>query len=257
MKKLLALLLGLVLASGALAQPTLDTHNTSSSQGGTTTTIAVTTSQTNDIVVVASNIGGTTTSLPSLSISGCGLTWASLGSNSASLGGGGGFGDTVQMWWGLATSTLSACTVTVTSTLTIDAAATVYCSFHGAQTSSPVDPNGALPVTAANNTSSITSPTGNVSTTRAHDVAIAAASTNQGPPTNTAQSPAVLCDTKANSAGVRWSTVGVIYSSFTSPQTSTAVAFSNSFQYWLYVASALTADAAAASGALSFGHSFP
>lgn len=230
----------LTLAVPALAQPTLDSHGNSHSTGGTTTTIAVTTSQTNDIVLVATDIGINSSTVPTATISGCGLTWSSAANNVGAIAS---FGNLLQMWQALATSTLSACTVTITSSTTIDDASTVYCSFHGTATAAPLDNNGALPVYTQNLTGTNVQIIANVTTTQAHDQIIAVAGTNNFAVTYVAQSPATLCDTNANSGGVRFSSVGMVYSPYTSAQTATAVGYSSNTFQWRYLAHALTADA--------------
>jgi hypothetical protein len=164
--------------TGAPTPPAKDQSNTNTSISGTTTTIAVT-SAANSVVVVGAVIGSTsTTTNPTLSIAGAGLTWnaAPPGSGVGNVG----FRMATQLFWAYATSALTAQTVTITSSQTIDAASTGYETLTGASSVSPVDPNvlssfGSFGATI----------TGTITTTNANDTCLVliGSNYNTGPAT--------------------------------------------------------------------------
>jgi len=151
--------------------PAKDQSGTNTSTGGTTTTIAVT-SAASSVVVVGACVGSTsTTTIPTLSIAGAGLTW-----NSAPPGSGIGnvnFRMAVRCFWAYTASALTAQTVTITSSLAIDAAATGYETLTGANAASPADPN-ALSTFGSFGAST----TGTITTTNANDTCIVVIGSN-------------------------------------------------------------------------------
>jgi len=221
--------------------PVLDRHGNSSSSGGTTTTISVTTGAPDTLVLVTTAVGGTTTTLtPSLSISGGGLAWSTIGfpvSGAMAAG----VLTTVQMWRAFAASQLTAQTITVTSTATIDDASSVYASFTGAYAASPIDPNAGAVVTTLHNTGGSAVPAGVFSSTNANDLCVIVQGCNQST-TATVSAPVSLIDSNLNSGGARYSYIALASQTFTAAQTSVSVGFTNSFAFWGFIGAMLTAD---------------
>lgn len=229
--------------------PVLDRHSNSQSTNGTTTAIAVTTGASNTIVLVATSIGSTTTSTPTLTIAGAGLTWNALDAAYAASGAMlSGFGCALQLWWAIAAAQLTSQTVTITSSITIDGAATVYASFTGAYAASPIDPNaGAVPKLYHNGAA--TSPTGTFSSTNADDVAVVFLGSNANLATGW-QGPATSLDSAHNIAGTRWATTDMGYQSFTAAQTNVTLTAGGSQTVWGTIGAMLTADAPVGGGAV-------
>src|SRR5689334_13122550 len=69
----------LLLAGAAAAQPALDGHNTGTATSGTTTTFTATTASNPQQLIAVAAVRATGTTNPALSISGCSLSWSTLG----------------------------------------------------------------------------------------------------------------------------------------------------------------------------------
>lgn len=238
------ILLGLLFALPAFAQPALDGHGTGTSSSGTTVTLSMTTVSTNEIVIATAAVraSGTTTN-PNLSISGCGLTWTQLGTQSQ-------FnnavpeGTAIYAWYAKASSTLSACTTTITSTQTIRSSAATYCTFSGTVFSSPFDPHTGLPASATNSTNGGVSDTVSMSSTLAHDAFVATfgqVSTNIGG-TGPTPAGAVTCANVTNSTGLAFSNSYIVYKTYTTTQTGINIGLLASDPYWGMNGTVLTAD---------------
>lgn len=222
------------------APPAKDQSGTNTSTGGTTTTISVT-SAANSVVVVGACVGSTsTTTIPTLSIAGAGLTW-----NAAPPGSGIGnvnFRMAVRCFWAYTASALTAQTVTITSSLAIDAAATGYETLTGANAASPVDPN-ALSTFGSFGAGT----TGTITTTNANDTCIVVIGSNY----NTG--PAVPVGTGTRDLSIVGSNGLFAYFalgrwSYTTVQTGATVGFTGVGAAGGLSAITLTADAAAVTG---------
>lgn len=218
--------------------PVVDQFGSSQSSNGTTTTISVT-SAANRVVLVFCTIGGTSLSLtPTLSISGAGLTWTSIG---AASGLGLGFGITHRAWWAYTASAISAQTVTITSSQSIDDAATIFVTYSGAYAAAPLDPH-------ANAISTAFNPAVNqllLSSSKANDVAVIGAGSNSSPghPTGVA-SGTVEITLVTNGGGSRFATTKIANRSFTTAQSNAVIGWTSTRTPLGLVGVMLTADAA-------------
>jgi len=243
MLKALALLAGLLLLSvAARSQPALDGHATGSATSGTTTTISVTTAANPEILIVSAAVRATGTTNPTLSISGCSLSWNALGTpaqfnNNSSKGTG------IYAWYAQSASNLS-CTITVTSDQTIQNSSAAYCSFSGINTSNAFDPGATPPTTETNSTNSTSDMRVTLSTSLAHSTMVVASgqtSANMGGTSLSAG--ATACANITNAGGLNFSNAYVIYQTFTSTQSSLSFGNATNQPYYNTVGTALTADA--------------
>lgn len=241
----IALLFWLLTGAAALAQPALDGHNTGTSTSGTTVTISATTAANPEIVVVGAAVRATTSSLPSLSISGCSLTWTALGTpsqfvNNSSIG------TSIAAWTAKTASNLAACTITITSTLTIQNASAGFCSFSGINTTNAFDPHSGLPVTSTNSTNTASAMSVAMSTTLAHDTMVTVAGQVQGNLGGSAATTgATICANITNSGGLNFSNMFLVYKTFTTPQSAFTIGLNSNQGYYNVIGTALTADAGA------------
>jgi hypothetical protein len=220
--------------------PVLGNHGSSTSTGGTTTTISVT-SAANSVVLVFCTVGGISTSVASsLTAAGAGLTWTAVDTSNAARGPGvNGFYFTVQVFWAFTASALSAQTVTITSSQTIDDAATVYATYTGAYAAAPIDANSGAIKASFNTTPNQLA----MSSTNANDVAVVAGGSNLnvGQPSGFASGSSTV-DFALNVGGVRYANCSVAQRSFSAPQTNVIVGWTSSSTPGGYVGVMLTAD---------------
>ena len=254
MRRVASLLLWLLLWPGlALAQPALDGHNTGTSSSGTTVAFTATTVSANEILIASAAVraSGTTTN-PNLTIAGCGLTWNQVGTQSQ-------FNNAVPegtatyTWSAKASGTLSACTITVTSSQTIKSASAAYCSFSGANFSSPFDPHASVPASSTNSTNTNVAGTVTMSSNLAHDTYVSTwgqVSANEGG--LTANTGATLCANVTNSGGLNFSNMYISYRQFTTTQTGIAIGVNASTPYWGMNGTVLTADSVATAAKVLF-----
>lgn len=228
----------------AAAQPALDGHNTGTATSGTTTTFTATTGSNPQQLIAVAAVRATGTTNPALTISGCSLSWSSLGT-AAQFNNGSPKGTAVYVWTAQASSNLSACTITVTSDQTIQNSSAAYCSFSGINTSNAFDP-GATPATTSTNTTGTGSTmTVSLTTSLAHSTMVTASgqtSANMGGTTVT-PAGAAACANVTNSGGLNFSNAYVVYKTFTSAQGATSFGNNTSQPYYSIVGTALTADA--------------
>jgi|SRR5579859_5942984 len=111
-----------------------DASTTVGSTGGTSTTVTLTTTQTNDIVVLC--IQENAAVVNSVSDT-AGLTWTQIGTKTG----------TTYVYYAKAPSILSSDVITVTYNTTSAFDAVQAAAFSGANTTTPLDANGALPGT--------------------------------------------------------------------------------------------------------------
>lgn len=230
---------------------TLDNHGNSGTSGGTTTTITITAAAGTSIIlgcVVGTN---NTTTMPVLSITGAaGLTWTAIGSQP---GGQSVFNSRYfaqGAWIAQCPAGLSAQVVTITSTIAIDNAATVYASYTGV-IAPYLDPNGALPINVTT-IGVVTTPQEPYTTTYAPDLLFAFIGSNQNnldwidpltPPGST------VVDEQKNSGGIYWAFMGLM----TIPVAAAQSAFVYGTTYatssnWAFIGAALTTGPAPTPG---------
>ena len=137
----------------------------------------LTTTQSNDVIVVVGGGTNTSTAGTNLTVSGCSLTWTrwEYAYDFASR--------EVDLWYAIASSPLSACTITETvagGTWLVTGMTAMGIS--GANTSTPFDPNGASSGIAHGASSTPT--VSGISTSNAHDILIGGVvAAGSGPPT--------------------------------------------------------------------------
>lgn len=151
-------------------------------------TAKLTTTSANDIIVTlvcVVNNGGAATTVSSVSASGGTGTvgaWTKRFSSGSVLIGSGAHAD-LEIWWALASTTLSSMGITVNTNAPpgmVD-----FCTFavSGANTTTPFDTNGSIPASATSQSSSATPSVGGVSTTNANTLLFAVtAASNVGSP---------------------------------------------------------------------------
>lgn len=159
MKKLFLALLLCCFANPALATLTQDgfqtANNTSTSVG-----VATTTSNSNDVIIAIAicnnTVAGGNAACGVTSVSGCGLTWALRIANDD---GAGSMLETVEEWYAIAASPLSACTITAAYSGGPSAARIIVWGINGANTTTPFDTNGSVPATSRATTATTLSET--------------------------------------------------------------------------------------------------
>jgi hypothetical protein len=129
------------MASGSAPTNNLTIDGTpvaNSNGGGTTLTLTFSTTKTNDIIYVCADLYAA--HVTTIADSPGGLTWHTIGSATDGSG-------MVSAYWALASSTLSLDVITITANSTTSIFDGGVIAINGANTSSPLDPNGALPAT--------------------------------------------------------------------------------------------------------------
>jgi hypothetical protein len=220
--------------------PTVESNAHNASQGGTTTTIAVNAAGTGRVIIVCVFIGAPSSTVPTAIISSANPAigaWTSVAATSGVNNGANGRGNgcLLQAWFAVTTGAVSAATVTVTSSVNIDAAGLVYVTVVGAA-STPLDQNASLAHGGSLGTSATawfnTPPTANpspmscaVTTTTANVLALTIMGTNV--PTSGVlglQTGTTVVDTAHNAGGaLGWAYVDVYSRSFTTSQSATQV----------------------------------
>jgi hypothetical protein len=209
------------------AAPTIDGTTGNSVTGGTTITVTVSTTNTNDIMIAAIEAGLPTdgASPQTYTVSGCGLTWT-LRKRTSGDAVSSGYPFDQEVWWAKASTALSSCVVTATSSLTQDDALLSVFGVNGvASLTAPFDANGSLSAVTNFNTTGSAATTATYSTTSANDfIFYVLGSTSEvtdvtgGGPT---PSGTVTYNT-GNSAGAHYAALQVAYQTVTSVQTSAA-----------------------------------
>lgn len=233
--------------------PTIESHNHSTSSGGTTTTIAVSASLSGDVIVVCTIVSqGSGSVNPVLSIAGGGANvgaWTSVGSLGPS-----GIAFTVQAWYAITSGAVSAATVTITSSLSIDDAASAYVTVAGANTAQPLDQNATLAKAGAVGTASwvssgIRQKSATISTTTANVLAFLLMGANRNEGFSAPLANSTLTETALASGGSFYANVGVYTAPFTATQTNTVIGSSgNNTNTVVGVAFGITADGAGGGG---------
>ena len=196
-----------------MTAPTLDGHANATHSGTGSGTVTLTTSNTNDIIVVAiyneTNAGAPAVS----SVTSPGLTFAQRSKSNGSTNG------SLEIWWALATGTLTAAVITVAWASTIDDGNIVAYGVSGCATAHPWDANVSLPAkasfTAANSQPTVTG----ISTSQANDFILEAtgALTSGG---NTPPSGWTTIDHNSNTGGTNQSFLEGGFLAVTSTQSS-------------------------------------
>ena len=238
-----------------MASPTLDAsgafNSTLTVHTVTSSTVAVTTTSTNDVIVIDVWIEGTTNPAPHVTnVTASGLTFAKRFA-SGSFAGHLGF-TAFERWWAPSTATISALTVTVTYSATVDCPIIMGYGINGcANINSPWDSNVSLPAVNTNTGGTATTPTtlANVSTSQADDLILWSFCTSD---TNTGKTivPASYTITGTgfqNTSGTNDVGGNTARRAVSATQTNITVASAtNNTINWICVADALTADATSA-----------
>lgn len=211
--------------------PTIESHNHSISSGGTTTTIAVSAAGAGRVIVVSTTIGCIGAVAPVLSISGGGANvgaWTSIGNLGPS-----GAACLIQSWYAVTTGVVGAVTVTITSSLTIDDAATSYITVAGANTTQPLDQNTTLARGASNGSSAFSRAVGapiawTVSTNTANVLIFGQVGANANQTYGSPLANSTLTETVNNSGGTFFANIAVFTAPFTTQQTNTTIGSSAS-----------------------------
>lgn len=143
-RDLIAVLLLWLLPIQAWAALALDgTPATAYAGTGSTIALTITTTQSNDVLIFAilPNDGN-----PASGISGGGLTWTKRTSTVVCC-----FPNNIDEWWAIAPSPLTGVTITATLSSSTFYSGALF-AISGANTSTPYDVNGSLPVTGIGNT---------------------------------------------------------------------------------------------------------
>ena len=247
---LLAVAAWLLGVSIAAASPTVSNHNTLAAPGATTVTASVTASA-GDVVIVCALVRGTTSTVPTLSISGGSLSWATRQtvSNTPLTGNGNGLGNRLSCFSALTAGSLSAVTMTVTSNVTIGNAVGGWLSVSGTS-ATQFDTNLAIPTSGAYaNATTATTPTVTVTTGLANDLLYAINGTTQAISCGVGVTYGGAAQTsgfnQASSAGLKDVCINFSWKSVSATQTSASVAATgtgSSLTDWSMIADALTSD---------------
>ena len=199
---------------------TRDNFGGSESVGGSTTTIDVTASS-NSAIILSCEVGtDSPTTMPVLTITGtAGLTWTSIGASQA--GGQAVFNSRYYAqgaWIAQCPGGLSAATVTITSSVTIDNAATIYASYVGDNIPN-LDPGANTPVVT--NIGTINTPEETYNTTTATIIFAFIGSNYVNLDWINPVTPAgsEVVDTVTNAGGIYWAYLGLMTVPVASAQT--------------------------------------
>lgn len=155
--------------------PAIDGTNTAGGSG--VSTVALTTTQSNDVIIVTVGGANISTAGAGITVSGCSLSWTQK-----SFSNDGTSGREVQLWYAVAATPLSACTITATANGAWTLTGITAMGISGANTTTPFDPNGASSATANGATSNPT--VSGISTSNANDILIGGVvAAGSGPPT--------------------------------------------------------------------------
>ena len=124
----------------------IDGSNAGGGAGLSSASMSCSTTKSNDIILVVAyseNYGGTMRTVSSISLSGV-STWH-LRKQYNSTNTGDGYSQDLELWWGVASSAISAQTLTVNISGTADFFGIVYVGVNGANLTTPFDPNSNIP----------------------------------------------------------------------------------------------------------------
>lgn len=137
------------------------------SPNSTTGVATITTTRANCVLIGYAGINSSTGSLTFSSVTGGGLTWTFRKRVQFT---GAGFSNTMEEWWAIAPSILSAVTFTATASASASFVVLNVFAVSGADTATPFDANAAVPASASG--AAAVAPTVNVSTSNANDMLI-------------------------------------------------------------------------------------
>jgi hypothetical protein len=218
-----------------MTTPTQDGLGEASALATSSIAKAITTSLTNDIIIayIATTETGAAAKTVS-SVAGGSLTWTKYVSQAGTTAGGN--GRNLEVWWALATGTLSAVTITATLSGNATEATIIVHGLHGANLTTPFDVNASSPSMVTNFTASATVPSILLSTNNANTLFIGVISNNAAPFTEgsgytlTQTSSATLFNSQLERRP------------FTSVQTDTAVNWIESKTGWNFIVFAVQDD---------------
>lgn len=167
--------LGQTVAGGGT--PAIDGTNTVGGSSAVSLSLTLTTTQSNDVIIVLAGGSNSVTPGTALTVSGCSLSWTQKSFANDTTG------REVQLWYAIAASPLSGCTITETVTSgDWNVTGMTAEGISGANTTTPFDPNGASSGVAHGVTSTPT--VSGISTSNAHDILIGGVvAGGSGPPT--------------------------------------------------------------------------
>ncbi len=230
----------------------IDGSATGSFSSTNTGAVTLTTGKTNDIIVVAVNNENTANGVLR-TVSGVTSTGLTFHNRSAVTQNSAPYEDT-EVWWALASSTLSSASITVTLTGSIDDASIVAFGVNGANTSTPWDTNGAIPAYNSNTASQAPSVSG-ISTSNAADILFGVNGDSVpgagAPSTETAGSGYTLIQTQVNSGGTGADEVAAEYQLVSSTQAGVSASFGVANTNWTMIGDAIQA---ASSSCATPGH---
>jgi flagellin-like protein len=237
------------LATGCFGGPTQNAPCTATTTSGSA---ALTTTKSNDVVVVMLSAEDTGSVLRTVSgVAATGLTFLKRSGGTIPTSP---FSD-AEVWYAIASSPLSAASITVTMTGAVDDGSIVAFGVSGANTATPWDPNVSLPKAGTATAASIPSVSA-VSTNNANDMVLGftGVTTSSDPsfPTETAGAGYSLVTTKLNGNGVGGAEAAAEYKVVSSLQSSISVAFgttTDALDNWVMVGDAIQAAPASTSGA--------
>jgi hypothetical protein len=212
---------------------------------GTTATFTLSASPGDVIIVPVAT--GTTGAASTTTIAGGGLTWQKRGATvvNTNLGWNG-----LDIFYAVSAGTVTAQTITITTSVTMDDMAYGYAIFTGV-VSSVWDTNVSLPAKQiVGGTSTVAA--GTVSTTSAHTAVIALTTKNNSPPGWGSLSPGTFNFSPlaaATSSGANWNNLYLWYGIYSTPQTGLALSIANAATGFIFYIDALTGDAPPAAAA--------
>ena len=238
-------------AAGCFGAATQSAPCTTGTSSGSAT---LSTTNSNDVIVVVAsneNQGGPLRTVAAGGITATGLSFVKRSGGSISAAP---YSD-AEVWYAVASSSLSGLAITVTLTGATDDATIIAFGISGANTATPWDPNVSLPAGATGSTASIPTVSG-VSTTNPNDMILGFAglltSSDASFPTETAASGFSLVTTQLDGGGVGGSEAAVEYKVVSATQSASSVAFgttTDSLDRWVMEADAIQASPAPTSGA--------
>lgn len=224
--------------------PTLDGTNTATASTTTTVAAALTTTGTNRIACVLVYIEHAATGHWVTGVAGGGLTWAKRTQATALPGARN--GQTLELWWAVAPTTLSAATITVTCNSAFDDAALLVFGVAGCNTANPWDANVSLAARSIPAASASTiAPFTGISTTQANDFLIFGWGMANSQAIGTPPAGFSAIGAVQNGGGALFASIGAAYMGVTATQTNQTYTWGSSLTVTASGAAifdALTAD---------------
>lgn len=200
-----------------MTSPTLDGSATGLHSSTNTNSATLTTTKANDIIVVmcACELG---TGAPAITgVSGGGLTWTKRKAVTA----GASNSTSIELWWALAPTALSAVAITATYASNFDDAAMVAFGVNGCNTAQPWDLNASVP--AAYASSSTSAPTWTISTNNPDNFLVIGWGAQWGGTSTAVPTGFTNLANVTNSGGASFCAIGSAYESVSSKQSSQTI----------------------------------